>query len=163
MTVGKVRRDSGGFRMLGGMSGDIPWEDYWAVRHPSDPRQGGFYFLLHLYNLPDDQTRIMREQAQQALDGQGEHERQVVVQTFTAIRDLCQRRLDRTAPGNVILCFIQPHPTDPWEAIYDDRGRTINLARQFQEVSGTELGKVWERVVLGFDLMQFRPPADSPT
>ena len=83
--------------------------------------------------------------------------------TFTSIRDLCQKRLDRAIHGNVIVCFIQPHPTDSWEAIYDDRGRTINLARQFAEASPRELAGRWGKVALGFDLVQFRPPApDSP-
>ena len=73
---------------------NLLWEDYWAVSHPDDgPKRGGFYFVLRLFNLPEDETRIMREQAEQVLGQQGEAQRQVVIQTFTAIRDLCERRL----------------------------------------------------------------------
>ena len=139
-------------------------EEYWAIAVDAEAHgeaEPSFYFDLPLIGLSEEQTRRVREQAEEVLGRYAASQRALIIQTFRSIARATTIRIEAgpgRAPANVYLIRVATDPTDPIDQVRDDRGHVLSWARRWSEDPDPAVAEVWRRVTSSFDKLHFEKP-----
>lgn len=127
-----------------------------------DPRQPGFYFSLSTYDMDDEALTLLRDQAAAMVQQQSGSGRTLVVNTFTAIRDLAERGLRRDRHSS-FLVRVAIDPTDPLSHVVDARARIMAHALRFAEESEhSKVAAFWKGMASSWGTLHFTDDNPRP-